>query len=698
MKQISRIRNIGISAHIDSGKTTLSERMLFYTGRIHRMQEVHANEGGATLDYMDLERERGITITSAATQVTWKDKSINLIDTPGHVDFTVEVERSLRVLDGAIMVLCSVGGVQSQSITVDQQMKRYRVPRIAFINKMDRVGADPERVRHDLREKLGLNVVPIQINMGVTESFQGVIDLITMQAITFEGSNGEQVIRGPVPAEYANSAAKAREKMLDALSMYNDEMTELLLEDKPIEQDMITRTIREATINRDIVPLMMGSAFKNKGVQPLMDAVCDFLPSPMDRSSFARDHDNKGTEIPLASDPDAPLVAMVFKIADESFGQLSYVRVYQGQIIKGQQYRNARTNRMQRIGRIVRMHANDREDITDAGPGDIIALLAVECASGDTICGDGVNYSLESIFVADPVISLSVTPAGSADQERMAKALSRFMKEDPTFRVSTDPKTGQTVIAGMGELHLDIYIERMRREFKAQVTVGVPNVSYREAPTIEAEFNYKHKKQTGGSGQYAHVVGRLIPLPEDAESSYEFEDNVTSGRIPGEYIPAVNKGFQAAMKKGPLAGFEIVGCKMCLDDGSYHSVDSSEMAFRTAGRDAFIEAFRKSRPCLLEPIMNVEIEIPGEFQGPVVGDLNSRRGIILGTETRDSYTVVRAEVPLANMFGYATVIRGMTRGTGTFSMEMSRYARVPAKISELILEQHRQQNEQAARK
>jgi elongation factor G len=698
MEQIRRIRNIGISAHIDSGKTTLSERVLYYTGRIHRMQEVHASEGGATLDFMDLERERGITITAAATQVTWKNKSINLIDTPGHVDFTVEVERSLRVLDGAIMVLCAVGGVQSQSITVDQQMKRYRVPRIAFVNKMDRVGADPERVCQDMTEKLGLNVVPIQLNMGVAEGFQGVIDLITMKAVTFQGDKGADVICAPIPAEYAVKAAKAREKMLDALSMYNDRMTELLLEEKPVENDMIRQTIREATINRDIVPLMMGSAFRNKGVQPLMDAVCDFLPSPMDRSSFARDHDNEGTEIPLASDPDAPLVAMVFKITDESFGQLSYVRVYQGQIVKGRQYRNVRTNRMQRIGRIVRMHANDRQDITDAGPGDIVALLAVDCASGDTICGDGVNYSLESIFVADPVISLSVTPKSSADQERMAKALSRFMKEDPTFRVSTDPKTGQTVIAGMGELHLDVYIERMRREFKAEVTVGVPNVSYREAPTIEAEFNYKHRKQTGGSGQYAHVVGRLIPLPEDAESSYEFEDNITSGRIPTEYIPAVNKGFQAAMKKGPLAGYEIVGCKMCLDDGTYHSVDSSEMAFRIAARDAFIEAFKKSRPCLLEPIMNVEIEMPGEFQGPVVGDLNSRRGIILGTETRDSYTVVRAEVPLASMFGYATVIRGMTKGTGTFSMEMSRYAKVPAKISEEILEQHRRQNQQAARK
>ena len=698
MENIVKIRNIGISAHIDSGKTTLSERILYYSGRIHRVQEVHDSNGGATMDYMELERERGITITSATTQVTWNDKSVNLIDTPGHVDFTVEVERSLRVLDGAIMILCSVGGVQSQSFTVDQQMKRYRVPRIAFINKMDRTGADLQRVRKDMAEKLGLNVVPIQINMGVSDTFKGVIDLVTMEAITFEGPGGEKVVRKPIPAEYADAAAKTRNEMLEAISMFDDEMMEMLLEEKDIDQNMIQRTIREATINRDIVPMMMGSAFKNKGIQPLMDAVCDYLPSPLDRPAFARDHDNEGTEVPLSSDPDAKLVAMAFKITDESFGQLTYVRVYQGKMIKGQQYRNARTNRMQRIGRIVRMHANDREDIADAGPGDIVALVAVDCASGDTFCDDGINYSLESIFVADPVISLAITPASSADQERMAKALNRFMKEDPTFRISTDPETGQTVVAGMGELHLDIYIERMRREFKAEVTVGVPSVSYREAPTVEAKFNYKHKKQTGGSGQFGHVVGRLIPLDKDAESYYEFEDNITSGRIPREYIPAVNKGFQAAMKKGPLAGYEIVGCKMCLDDGSYHSVDSSEMAFRIAARDAFIEVFQKSKPCLLEPIMAVEIEMPAEFQGHVIGDLNSKRGIILSTENRDSYTVVQAEVPLSSMFGYATVIRGMTKGMGTFSMEMSHYARVPVKISEEILVKRREQTQQLAKK
>ena len=695
MAKIREIRNIGISAHIDSGKTTLSERILYYAGRIHRMQEVHAGEGGATMDYMDLERERGITITSAATQVSWNDKSINFIDTPGHVDFTVEVERSLRVLDGAIMVLCSVGGVQSQSFTVDQQMKRYRVPRIAFINKMDRVGADPDRVRRDLTEKLGLNVIPIQINMGASDDFKGVIDLITMEAITFEGKDGEKMVRRPIDSEYAGEAEQSRHEMLEALSMFNDEMLEKLIEEQPVDLDMIRETIREATINRDIVPLMMGAAFKNKGIQPLMDAVCDFLPSPLDRPSFARDHDNEGTEIPLASDPDAPLVAMVFKIADESFGQLSYIRIYQGRLAKGQQYRNARTSRTLRIGRIVRMHANDREDIADAGPGDIVALLSVDCASGDTICGDGVNYSLESIFVADPVISLSITPASSADQERMAKALNRFMKEDPTFRVSSDPETGQTIIAGMGELHLDVYVERMRREFRAEVTVGAPSVSYREAPTVESKFNYRHKKQTGGSGQFAHVIGRLIPLTQDDESTYEFEDNVTGGRIPSEYIPAVNKGFQAAMKRGPLAGYERVGCKMCLDDGSSHAVDSSEMAFRTAARDAFIEAFRKSRPCLQEPIMTVEVEMPSEFQGPIVGDLNSRRGIIMETEARNNYTVVRAEVPLANMFGYATVVRGLSKGMATFSMEMSRYARVPVKLAEEIIDRRRQEQEMA---
>ena len=697
MKRLSTIRNIGISAHIDSGKTTLTERILFYAGRIHRMREVRGGEGGATMDFMDIERERGITITSAATQVEWGDCVFNLIDTPGHVDFTVEVERSLRVLDGAIMVLCAVGGVQSQSVTVDRQMKRYRVPRIAFINKMDRTGADPQRVRRDMIEKLALNVVAIQLNIGAGEDFTGVIDLVTMRTHSFAGDRGEDVVCGEIPAEYVKPARQARAEMLEAISMYNDELMELLLEDKPISEEMIHETIALATINRDIVPMMMGAAFKNKGVQPLMDAICDYLPSPLDRTAFARDHDNEGAEIPLNCDPQAATVAMVFKIVDESFGQLSYARVYQGRIARGGVYRNARTNKPLRVGRIVRMHADDREDVDEAMPGDIVAMIGVDCASGDTLCGEGVNYSLESIFVADPVISLSLTPAGSADQDRMAKALNRFMKEDPTFRVSSDPETGETLIAGMGELHLDVYVERMRREYNADITVGSPNVSYREAPTAESKFNYRHKKQTGGSGQYAHVVGRLVPLPDDAGAPYEFEDNVTGGRIPREYIPAVGKGFVEALKQGPLAGYEIVNCKMCLDDGTYHTVDSSEMAFRIAAMEAFRQAFGASKPCLLEPIMAVEVETPTEYQGPVVGDLNSRRGMIHATENRDNYCVVRAEVPLANMFGYATIIRSLTKGMATFTMEMVRYSRVPKKIADEIIEFRRKQKE-ASRK
>ena len=695
MKTRSWVRNIGISAHIDSGKTTLSERILYYAGRIHRMQEVKGGDGGATMDYMDLERERGITITSAATQVEWGDYVINLIDTPGHVDFTVEVERSLRVLDGAVMVLCAVGGVQSQSVTVDRQMKRYNVPRIAFINKMDRTGADPQRVIRDMNTKLGLNVVPLQVALGAGNDFAGVIDLVDMKAMTFVGEKGEDVVIGEIPAQYAQEADEARQHMLEAVSMFSDELMELLLEDKEVSQELITKAIRTATINRDIVPVLVGTAYHNKGIQPLLDAVCRYLPSPLDRTVVARDHDNAGAEVTVACDPDAPVVALAFKLVDESFGQLTYTRVYQGTLTKGGTYRNARTGRMQRVGRLVRMHANERQDIDSAKPGDIIAMVAVECASGDTFCGESINYSMESIFVADPVIKLSLIPASSGDQDKMVKALTRFMKEDPTFRVSTDPETSETIIAGMGELHLDVYAERIRREYKANVTVGIPKVSYREAPTVEAAFNYRHKKQTGGSGQFAHVVGRMIPM-QDNIVNYEFEDNVSGGRIPREYIPAVDKGFQDAMKKGPLAGYEIVGVKMALDDGSYHDVDSSEMAFRICALDAFRQAMMAAKPTLLEPIMSVEVETPPEYQGTVVGDLNARRGIIHNTENQGTFVVIRADVPLANMFGYATIVRSMSQGKATFSMELARYGRVPTKIAEEIINTRRK--EQAAKR
>lgn len=696
MSNLTQIRNIGISAHIDSGKTTLSERILFYTRRIHRMLEVKGGDGGATMDFMDLERERGITIASAATRVQWKDYTVNLIDTPGHVDFTVEVERSLRVLDGAIMVLCAVGGVQSQSVTVDRQMKRYRVPRIAFINKMDRTGSDPAKVVRELREKLGLVPVPIQLPIGAGADFEGVVDLIDMRAMYFDGERGETVRVEDIPANLLDAANEARHEMLETLSLYDDELLEALLEEQEISSESIHKAIRSATLLLQIVPVMIGTAYKNKGIQPLLDAVCEYLPSPRDRNSFARDHDNGGAEVLLSCDPEAPLVAMAFKIVDETFGQLTYIRVYQGSLTKGKSYRNVRTNKMVRVGRLVRMHANDRQEMETATPGDIVAMVGVDCASGDTFCDEKLNYSLESIFVADPVIRLSITPASSADEDRMGKALNRFMKEDPTFRVTSDPETGETVIAGMGELHLDVYVERMRREYKADVTVGAPKVSYREAPGRESKFDYRHKKQTGGSGQFAHVVGRLLPLPEDSQVPYEFEDNITGGRIPGEYIPAVDKGFQMALKQGPVAGYEIVNCKMCLDDGSYHDVDSSEMAFRTAAIEAFKQAFLASKPVLLEPIMNVEVETPSQFQGSVVGDLNSRRGMVMGTDNRDTFTVIRAQVPLANMFGYATVVRSLSQGMATFTMELACYRPVPVKIADEIIAARRK--EQAAHK
>ncbi len=685
MATIGDMRNIGISAHIDSGKTTLTERILFYSGRIHRMGEVKGGDATATMDHMELEKERGITITSAATTVAWAGKSINIIDTPGHVDFTIEVERSLRVLDGAVLVLCSVGGVQSQSLTVDRQMKRYNVPRVAFINKLDRVGADPARVINELETKLGHVAVPLQIPIGLEGNHAGVIDLVAMQAVYFDGERGEKVRRADVPADLADAAGRARHGLLDTLSLYSDELMELMLEDKPIDQELLHRIIREQTIAREITPVLMGTAFKNKGVQPLLDAVTRYLPSPLDRIAYAKDNENESAEVALTADPDAPVVAMAFKIVDESFGQLTFTRVYQGKIEKGGTFFNSRAGRKQRVSRILRMHANDREDIGLAGPGDIVALLGVECISGDTICSLTHNYSLESIHVAEPVIALAINPAKTADRDKLSKALSRFVKEDPTFHVRTDEKTGDTLISGMGELHLDVYVERLRREYKVELKVGAPQVSYREAPTQEVAFNYKHKKQTGGAGQYAHVVGRLVPLPEDAGKDYEFENKVTGGRIPTEYIPSCDKGFQSARGKGPVAGYEIVRTKMVLEDGSHHSVDSSDLAFQICARDAFVDAFRRSKPALLEPIVKVEVEVLSEFQGSVVGDLSSRRGLILGTDLKQNIVTVTAEVPLANMFGYATDLRSATQGKGTFTMEFACYRQTPRDVQEQIV-------------
>jgi elongation factor G len=685
MMNLSDLRNIGISAHIDSGKTTLTERILFYSGRIHRMGDVKDGEDGATMDFMDLERERGITIASAATTVGWKGKTINIIDTPGHVDFTIEVERSLRVLDGAVLVLCAVGGVQSQSLTVDRQMRRYNVPRLAFINKCDRVGADPARVIREMETKLGHVAVPLQIPVGLESRHEGVIDLITMKAVYFDGPQGEHVRVEEIPAEYQDAAARARHGLLDTLSLYSDKLMELMLEDKPIPEELLHQVIREQTIAREITPVLMGSAFRNRGVQLLLDAVVRYLPSPLDRMAYAKDNVNEGAEIALAADPDAPMAAMAFKIVEESFGQLTFVRIYQGRIERGHTYMNTRVGKKQRVSRILRMHANHREDIDVAEAGDIVALIGVDCNSGDTLCSLDQHYSLESIHVAEPVISLAIAPNKTADRDKLSKALSRFCKEDPTFHVRSDEKTGETLISGMGELHLDVYIERLKREYKIDLTVGAPQVSYREAPTQEVAFNYKHKKQTGGAGQYAHVIGRLIPLPPDSPHDYEFESEVHGGRIPTEFIPSCDKGFQSARGKGPLAGFEVVRVKIVLEDGTYHAVDSSDLAFQICARDAFNEAFRQSKPALLEPYVKVEVEAPAEFQGSIVGDLSSRRGLIHGTETKQSFVTITAEVPLARMFGYATDLRSATQGKGTFTMEFSAYRQTPREVQEEII-------------
>ncbi|HAW32810.1 MAG TPA: elongation factor G, partial [Planctomycetaceae bacterium] len=574
MKNLDKYRNIGISAHIDSGKTTLTERVLYYSGRIHKVREVRGGDGGATMDSMDLERERGITIASAATQVQWKDTTINIIDTPGHVDFTVEVERSLRVLDGAILVLCSVGGVQSQSLTVDRQMKRYKVPRIAFINKMDRTGADSASVIKQISDKLHVVPLPLQIPMGEGAHFEGVVDLVSMQAITYTGEQGETEVFGEIPEQFKAAAEEARANMLETLSMFSDDLMVALLEEADVPVEDIYKVIREATLSHEITPVMMGTAFKNKGVQTLLDAVVRFLPSPLDREITAIDLDaqqkaiKEGAEdtssdsfrTKLSHSSDKPLVAMAFKIVDETFGQLTYMRIYQGKLEKGQSYINTRTGNSTRFGRLVRMHADSREDVDCGEAGDIIAAVGMECASGDTFCSDGVNYALESIFVPEPVIRLSIEPLDRDGADRLAKAIQRFNREDPTFHVMTDEETNQTIIAGMGQLHLDVYIERIKREYKVECIIGEPRVAYRETPTIAVEYNHKHKKQTGGSGQYAHVVGKIEPMTVETDGdAYEFVNNISQGRIPREYIPAVDKGFQRALVKGPLCECEVVG-------------------------------------------------------------------------------------------------------------------------------------------
>ena len=694
---LTKLRNMGISAHIDSGKTTLSERILYYAGRIHRIQEVKGGGDGATMDYMDLERERGITITSAATSVQWGDCAINLIDTPGHVDFTVEVERSLRVLDGAILVLCSVGGVQSQSMTVDRQMKRYKVPRLAFVNKMDRTGANYERVVGQLRDKLGCDAIPMQIPIGKEDKLQGVIDLVAMKAAYFDGDNGETVRMEEIPADYKEKAATARQQMLEGLSMYSDTLMEKMLSEEPISDDEIHTVVKAAVHNQSITPVFCGSAYKNKGVQLLLDAVVRYLPNPLERKVTAKNWSKPDERFDLEPDPKKPLVAMAFKIVDDPFGQLTFMRLYQGTLTKGEAYINQRTSQKQRFSRIVRMHADKREEIDTAEAGDIVAVMGVDAASGDTYSADAKYCTLENMFVPEPVIKMAITPTNRDGLDKLGKDLQRFTREDPTFRVATDEETGETLIAGMGELHLDIYVERIKREYKVEVEVGAPKVSYREAPTRGTPYDYKHKKQTGGSGQYAHIIGHLEPLPEESTDNFIFEDAVVGGRVPREYIPSVEKGFRAVLNKGPIAGFPIVGVKATLEDGSYHDVDSSDMAFQTCARQGFREAFLATKPVLLEPIMKMEVEVPADFQGPVTGELNKRRGLIISTETVGNASTIIAEVPLAETFGYSTDLRSMTQGQGVFTMEFAKYRPTPGNIQKEIVEERKKAELAAAK-
>ena len=686
ISDIERIRNIGISAHIDSGKTTLTERILFYTQKIHTIHDVKGKDGvGATMDHMELERERGITITSASTYVEWKGHHINIIDTPGHVDFTIEVERSLRVLDGAVLVLCAVAGVQSQSITVDRQMRRYKVPRIAFVNKCDRSGANPERVARSLRDKLGHNPVLLQLPIGLEADFDGVVDLVEMKAIYFRGDNGEIIEEGEIPAEMMERAEAKRADLLDAVSLFSDELLEAALEDRATPE-LIYDAVRRGTLSLDLTPVLMGSAYKNKGVQPLMDAVNHYLPCPSDIPIEAVDLDDDAAPVMLSSDPSAQTVAYAFKLDEGRYGQLTFLRVYQGTLAKGDTVIETRTRKKTKIGRLVRMHADKMEDITAAPAGDIIGLFGIDCHTGDTFVSNGPRLAMTSMYVPEPVISLSVNPVDSKAQDNMSKALNRFTKEDPTFRVTLDPESNETIISGMGELHLEVYVERMRREYSAEVETGAPQVAYREALSRRADFDYVHKKQTGGSGQYAKVVGYFEPLDK---GEYEFVSEIRSGRIPTEFIPACDKGFRSSLEKGSLIGFPIVGVRAVLTDGSSHAVDSSDMAFRTAARAAFRETYRAAKPRILEPVMRVSVEGPTEFQGAIYKSLMQRRGNVLGSTEDAGFARVDAEVPLAEMFGYSTDLRSATEGKAEFTMEFAKYSPAPSEVTEELMKKYK---------
>ena len=685
------LRNIGISAHIDSGKTTLTERILFYTGRIHAIHDVKGKDGvGAKMDSMDLEREKGITIQSAATYCDWDNHAINIIDTPGHVDFTIEVERALRVLDGAILVLCSVGGVQSQSITVDRQMRRYSVPAIAFVNKCDRAGADPLNVCEQLRQDLGHNSVMIQHPIGLENDHRGLVDLVTRRAYYFDGDNGEKIREEDVPADLQDEVEAQRAKLCEALADIDDGLAELFLEHEDLTPEQIYPVLRAATIERKITPVCLGSAFKNKGVQPLLDNVIRYLPSPLDRTYQALEPVKEETKVDLDCDTEKPLVMLAFKLEDGPYGQLTYCRIYRGTLTKGDFIHNTMNGKKTKVGRLVQLHADEMHDIEKGMAGDIVALFGIECSSGDTFTDGREPLTMTSMHVPEPVVTLAISPTQKASYNNFSKALNRFGKEDPTFRVSQDEESGETIIGGMGELHLEVYVERMRREYRVAVNVGAPQVAYREAITQRAEFTYVHKKQTGGSGQYAKIAGYIEPMDLDASGEgelYEFVSDIKGGVIPIEYIPSCDKGFKEAVKEGRLIGFPVVGVRVCVNDGGFHAVDSSDRAFQTAAKFAFREVYPKAKPVILEPVMRVEVEGPENFSGAMLSSINKRRGMISGNTSANGECRVTAFVPLKEMFGYSNDLRSSTQGKATFTMEFAKYAPVPSSVQEDLVKE-----------
>ncbi|KAG7887543.1 hypothetical protein KL936_004240 [Ogataea polymorpha] len=705
VKRLSKMRNIGISAHIDSGKTTFTERVLFYTGRIKAIHDVRGKDGvGAKMDHMDLEREKGITIQSAATYCSWdKDDEhyhFNLIDTPGHIDFTIEVERALRVLDGAVLVVCAVSGVQSQTVTVDRQMKRYNVPRITFINKMDRMGANPWRAIEQINKKLKIAAAAVQVPIGAEKELSGVVNIIDRQSIYFEGSQGEKLrIEKKVPADLVDLVEEKRAVLIEMLADVDDELAEVFLNEEEPSADLIKAAIRRATIARKFTPVLMGSALANKGVQPVLDAVVDYLPNPSEVLNTALDIANNEAPVNLIAASNQPAVVLAFKLEEGKYGQLTYLRVYQGRLKKGMMITHVKTGKRVKIARLVRMHSNDMEDVDEVGAGEICATFGIDCASGDTFTDGQVNYSMSSMYVPDAVVSLSIHPK-TKDAVNFSKAVNRFQKEDPTFRVHYDKDSKETIISGMGELHLEIYVERMRREYNVECTVGRPRVSYRETVLGSTPFEYTHKKQSGGAGQYAKVMGEFKATSlcdpeyigaspeEDIRFKNNFQTKIVGGKIPEKYLLACSKGFEESLEKGPLTGSRVLGVHMLINDGQTHVVDSSELSFKTATQFAFKQAFLNAQPVVLEPIMNVVMTSPAEFQGAVIGLINKLGGVIQDTENTAEEFTITSLCSLNNLFGIASQLRALTQGKGEFTMEFKEYQPCPPQLQKKLVEEY----------